>query len=99
MVPHVVLMGAEYARGLHRSSLLRAQDALDHYATAHVESPAIVADPIVVRNLIDAVAPLMNRDVASSTKDNQVFILIIPIVADGTLSIFLHNEASLVRTQ
>ena len=99
MIPHEVLICAEYARGLHRSSLLRAQDALDHDATAHVESPAIVANPIVVRNLIDAVAPLMNRDVASSTKDNQVLILIIPIIADGTLCVFLHNEASLVRAQ
>ena len=99
MVPHVVLMGAEYARRLHRSAFFRAQDALDHDATAHVESPAIVADPIVVRNLIYTVAPLMNRNVASSTKDNQVFILIIPIVADGTLSIFLHNKASLMRAQ
>lgn len=99
MVPHEVLIRAENARGLHRTAALRAQDALDHDAPTHVERPAIVANPVVVGNFVDTIAPLVHWNIASSTKDDQVLILVVAVVADGTLGVFLDDKASLMGTK
>ena len=70
VVPHEVLVRAEDARRFHSSATLRAQDALHHDASTHVERPAIVTNPVVVRNFVDTITPLMYWDIASSTKDD-----------------------------
>jgi len=99
VVPHELLISAEDASGLHGSATLRTKNALNHDAAAHIESPAIVADPVIVRYFVDAIASLMDRNVASSTKDDEILILIVTVVADGALGIFLYDKASLVRTK
>lgn len=99
VVVHVVLKGAEDARRLHCSAPLRTKDALHHNASPHIEHLAIVADPVVVWDLVDSVAPLVHWNVASSTEDYEVLIFVIAIVANGTLGVLLHDQASLVGTQ
>lgn len=99
MVVHVVLKSAEDAGRLHCTTSLGAEDALDHDSTAHVEGPAVVADPVVVWDFIYTVTPLVNWDVASSTKDNQIFVLVVSVVADRALGVLLDHETSLVRAQ
>ena len=99
VVAHVVLIGAEDAGRLHGATTLWAQDALDHDAAAHVEGPAIVADPVVVGDFVDAVAALVHRNVASPAEDDQVFVLVVTVVADGALSVFLDDKAALVGAQ
>ena len=99
VVPHEVLIRAEDACGLHCAAALRAQDALDHDAATHVERPAIVANPVVVGNFVDTIAPLVHWNIASSTKDDKVLILVVAVVADGTLGIFLDDKASLMGTE
>lgn len=39
----------------------------------------------------------MHGYVAHAAKDNQVFVLIVAVVADGALCILLDDQASLVR--
>ena len=92
-------MRPEQVCGLHGTSTLRAKDAFDHDASPQVECPAIVAEPFIVGDLVDAIASLMYGYIASSTKDNEVLILVVSIVADCALSVLLHNQASLVRAQ
>ena len=99
MVAHVLLMSAEYACGLHCAASLGTEDALDHDSSPHVKGPTVVANPIIVRNFVDTIASLVHRDVASSTKDNEIFILVISVVTDSTLSVLLDNQATLVRTE
>lgn len=99
MIAHELFVGAEDACWLHGTTALRTKDALDHDAATHVESPAIVADPIIVGNFIDSIAPLVNWNVASSTEDDEIFVLIITVVTDGALGVFLHYKAALVCTQ
>jgi hypothetical protein len=98
VVIHVVLVRPKDASWLHSSAALGAENTLDHDASTHVKRPAIITDPVVVWNLVNAVAPLVNWDIASTAEDNKVLILIVPVVADGTLGILLHYEPSLVCT-
>jgi hypothetical protein len=39
----------------------------------------------------------VNREVAVATEHNQVFVLVVSAVADGTLGIFLVNKSSLMH--
>ena len=41
----------------------------------------------------------MDGDIASSAKDNQVFVLVVAVVADGALGVFLDDKATLVGTE
>lgn len=41
----------------------------------------------------------MNRYVAIATEHDEVFVLVIAVVTDGTLGVFLHNEAPLVSAK
>ena len=41
----------------------------------------------------------MDGDIASSTEDDQIFVLIVAIVADGALSVLLHDQAALMGAQ
>lgn len=91
VVALVVLPGPEDARGLHGSSLLGAEDALHHYASLHIERPAVVADPVVVWNFVDAIAFLVYRYVAIAAKNDKIFVLVVSVVADGTLGVLLDD--------
>ena len=75
------------------------EDALDHDAAAEVKGPAIVAKPFILGNLVNAIASLVDGDIASSTEDDQIFVLIVAIVADGALSVLLHDQAALMGAQ
>lgn len=99
VVVHEVLVSAEDAGRLHRAASLWAQDALDHDTSAHVERVAVVAQPVLFRNFVYTVASLMDRDIASSAEDNQVFVLVVAVVADGALGVFLDDKATLVGTE
>ena len=41
----------------------------------------------------------MNRNIASSTKHNQVLVLVVAVVADGALRVLLDDEAALMSAQ
>ena len=99
MVVHKVLVSPENVGWLHSSTPFGAQDAFDHNASAQVKSSAVVANPVIVWYFINTITSLMYRNVTSSTKDNQVFVLVIAIVADGTLGVFLDDKATPVRTE
>lgn len=99
VVVHEVLVSPENVGWLHSSTPLRTQDAFNHNASTQVKSSAVVANPVIVWYFINTITSLMNRNVTSSAKDNQVFILVITIVADGTLGVFLDDKATLVGTQ
>jgi hypothetical protein len=99
VIIHVVLICSKDAGWLHSTSSLGAKYAFDHNTSAHVKRPTIVADPVVIRNLVYAVAPLVNRDIAGTTEDDKVLVLVVSVVANGTLGVFLHYESSLMRTK
>jgi hypothetical protein len=75
--------------GLHCSSLLRAEDAADHEPPSQAEDLTVVTYPIFVRELFDAVATLVHRDVAQATEHDHVFIFVVATVAYHTLCILL----------
>jgi hypothetical protein len=85
--------------GLHSAASFWTEEALDLQTSLQRKAAAIVADPVVVRNFVDAVTFLVHGNIAISAEHNQVFILIIAIIADGALSVFLNDEASLVGRQ
>ena len=70
MVKHELFLSTENASGFHGSSALWAKYTLGHDTSAHVEDCTVVAVPIIVRDSINTVASLMNRDVASATEDD-----------------------------
>lgn len=74
---------------LHRSSLLRAEDATDHEPPSQPEDLAVVAYPVFVRELFDAIATLVNGNVAQATEHDHVLIFIVATVTYHTLSILL----------
>ena len=41
----------------------------------------------------------MHWYIASTAEDNQVFVLVVAVVADRALCILLHDESPLVRTE
>lgn len=94
-----MLVCAKEVGRLHRTASLRAQEALDHDSTTQIESPTIVADPVVVRNFINSIATLVDRYIASSTENNQVFVFVVAIIAYCTLRILLNYKSTLVGTQ
>jgi hypothetical protein len=99
VVVHEVLIRPEDVSGLHSSAPLRTQNALHHNASAKVKSPTIVTDPIIVRYFINTITSLMHWNVASSTKDNQILVLVISIVTDSALGVLLNDKTSLVGTE
>ena len=99
VVALVVLPRPEDACRLHGSTLLGAKDAFHLNASLHIESPTVVANPIVIWDFVDAVAFLVYGYVAIAAKYDQIFVLVVSIVADGTLGVLLDNEATLVRAQ
>ena len=70
VVLHEVLMSREDARRLHGSSSLGAKYALHLEPSFKIEGQTVVADPVNLRNLIDAIAFLVDWDVAVATEDN-----------------------------
>jgi hypothetical protein len=75
--------------GLHCSSLLRAEDATDHEPPSQAEDLAVVAYPVFVWELFDAVAALVHGDVAQAAEHDHVFIFVVATVAYHTLCILL----------
>lgn len=75
-------LGSEDICGFHGSSLLAAEKTLDHESLLHAEDVAIVANPVSLRQLVNAIASLMDGDVAVAAKHNQVLVFIVPVVAD-----------------
>ena len=41
----------------------------------------------------------MNRNIASSTKHNQVLVFVIAVITDGALGVLLDDKAALMRAQ
>ena len=91
VIAHEVLVSAEDACGFHCSSTLWTKDALDLDSTSHVKGETIVTDPVCFWDFVDSIATLVNRDIASSTKHNQVLIFVVAIVADSALSVLLNH--------
>ena len=95
----VVLPCPEDACRLHGPTLLGTKNAFHHDASPHIESPTVVTDPIIIWDFIDAIAFLVYRYVAHTTKNNEIFVLVVSIVADSALSVLLNNEATFMRAQ
>ena len=90
-----MLCSPEDACWFHRASSFRAEDTLHHHSPLHLKKLAVIANPTFVWKLIDAVALLVNRDIAHVAEDNQVLIFIVAIVADGALGVLLHYQTPL----
>jgi len=99
VVPHEVFVSAEDAGGFHGAAALGTQYAPGHDASRHVKGTAVVADPVVVRNLVDAIAFLVHWYIASSAEDNLVLVLVVAVVADGALRVLLNDKAALVGAE
>ena len=99
VICNVMLQCLKDVRRLHGTAAFRAQDALYHYAAAHVKRMAIITKPVINRYLIDAITPLMHWNVASSTEDDLVLIFVLSTVADCALCILLDYETSFVSTE
>lgn len=97
IVQSVVLSWCEYIGGFHSAAFFRAQQASDHKASLEAENLAVIADPITFRQLLDAVAGLMDWDVAVAAEDYHVFVFVVAVVTDSTLSIILSLDSSHVR--
>ena len=95
VVELIVLRSPEDARGLHSTAPFGAEDTLDHDSSVHLEELAVVANPILLWKLIDAVALLMDRNIADVTENDEVLVLIVTVVADGALGVVLHHQAPL----
>lgn len=76
---------------LHSSSLLRTQQAIDHHSAFLAEYLAIIADPLLFRHFLNPIALLMHCDLAHLAKDNLVIIIVVPVIANGALSILLSR--------
>jgi len=63
-----VLLGREYACWLHSPSALGAENAPDVKTPPERETAAVIANPIVFRHLVYAIAFLVNRDVTHTAK-------------------------------
>jgi hypothetical protein len=96
VVPLVMLIRTKHTCRLHGSSTFGAENASDLYAAFECQAAAVVADPIILWHHINSIAPLVHWDIAHTTEHDQIFVLIVTIIADCALCIFLHNEASLV---
>ncbi len=59
-----VMVSSTDISGFHCSSFLRTEDATNHEAPPQPENLAVVAYPVFVRKLFDAVTTLMHWDVA-----------------------------------
>lgn len=65
----------------------------------HSKTTTVVANPIILWHFINPIAFLVNRDIAHTAKNNQIFVFVVAIVADGALCILLNNKSSLVSAQ
>ena len=93
-----VFLWCENTGWFHGTAHFWAEEAFHAEPSLHREGPAIVADPVIVGDNIDAVATLVDRNVAVATKYNQILILVVAIVTDCTLGVFLDSKASLLGT-
>lgn len=95
----VLVIRLEQIGRLHGSALLRAQEALDHAASAEAEDRAVVADPIEVWDALEAVALLVHRHRAPAAKHNLVVIFIVANPADRAALIVLSHVGSMLVVQ
>jgi len=95
----VVLLSRKYWCWLHSTTFFWAKKTFNLQPTLHAKATTIIADPICFGRIIYSITLLMNWDIAGSTKNNQIFIFIITIIANCTLSIFLHCKSSFVWWQ
>jgi hypothetical protein len=76
-------------RRLHCATFLRTQKAVDHQASLQPEYQAVVANPVLFRQLLNTVAALMHRYVTVATEHDHIFILVIAAITYNALCIFL----------
>jgi hypothetical protein len=63
------LSGENISR-LHGSSLFATQEAFNHESLFHAEDIAVIANPISLGQLVNAVTTLVDRNITISTKNN-----------------------------
>lgn len=80
----------------HRTTSFWTKKTFYLKTSLHSKALAVVAYPVGVRNFVNSITLLMDRNIATATKHYQVFVFIVTIVANCALSIFLHNQATLV---
>jgi hypothetical protein len=91
IVLFILLLAPKYVSRFQRPSLFGTQLALNHEAFSKAKDPAGIADPVLFREGFNAIAALMDWNAAVATEDYEVFILIVTIVANGTLGILLSH--------
>jgi hypothetical protein len=55
---------------------------------------AVIADPVLIRKLFNAITTLMNWNVAQAAKYNHIFIFVISTITYHTLRILLATSLS-----
>jgi hypothetical protein len=86
-----MIRGAYISR-LHGASLLWTEDAVDHESSLEPKEKTVIADPILLRQLLNTIAALVNWDVAVPTEHDHVLVLIVTAIADHTLCIVLNSH-------
>jgi hypothetical protein len=99
VVAHIVLLATEHTCRLHCAASSGTEDALDLEPASERETAAVVTDPVVFRDFVNAVALLVDRDVANAAEDDKVVFLVVAIVTDCALGVLLDNKAPLVRAE
>lgn len=99
VVPLVVLELSKDAGRFHGTTALWAQETLDLKPALEGKAAAVVADPVLLWNFVDSIALLVDGDVAATAEDYEVFVFVVAIVANCTLSVVLHGETTLVSRQ
>jgi hypothetical protein len=75
-------MRSKHIRRLQSPALLRTKNAWNHQTLFEAEYFAGIAKPVTLRKCIDTVAALVHWDIAIPTENNQIFVFVIPAVAN-----------------
>jgi len=91
MLPKRIVIRSTNVSGLHSSALFGAKYAVHHQPSAKTENLAIVANPVLVRELFNTVATLVNRDVAKAAENDHVFVFIVSTITYYALCVLLST--------
>ena len=90
-------MTCEKISRFHCSTKAGAEHTLDEKASFHLKDIAVVANPVIFRHFINAIAVLVYRDHTGPAEHNFISLLFIfSTVTDSASGVFLHGLVSLL---
>lgn len=95
----ILLVATEDVCGLHRTTSLRTQEALNHLSSLEAENSTIVALPIGFWDHFKPETRLVHRHGACHTKDYLIIIFVVSNAANGTAGVILSNLGALLQIQ